>query len=592
MGPSANSYNNNGIGFTWIDGPPAVGTRPTAYSYYPNGQLKTTIGRAKTTYAYNGRGLLTALKNDFVDGNTSNTAGVTISTFSGPSTSPPVVPTLLDLNYIPLLAMPYDSNGNRLNIKAVIPIAVSNGGGTAPEASRNQSFSYNPSSELTSDGSDPIEKEVVNQHPVYNDQYNQGFNPDGGFNLDPANFDNQLTYPYSYDANGNQANDLLSCNGFRLNLINLGFDIENRLTSIQCPAMTFGYDGDGLRAWKIGPNGAKTYFLNDGDDVLLELNSSGAVIAANGYAADGLRTRYNPADNSFLSYTYDPEGSVVQRLRTDSGGATDIMDTTIYDAYGNKYADFSTLYGGTDPGIYTPTDPAGFGGQHGYYTDPESGLVLMTHRYYDPNGKRFLTRDPIGYKGGINLYGFCGNNPVMESDPSGFSLEEEMADNPYSEAPGGGNLYQGSTTDREYAAYMGSASFARPTPARPLVPTVRPSIRGLYARTSFRPSAVKSAIKSAPKTPEGHPMCPTCGKTLTGKVTIQTKKGPVQQRAFDLDHHPETWKQRKQKFQARPVAPSRKEVVNSYNTNLRVQCPSCNRSNRFNGIAGAYSSHP
>ncbi len=33
---------------------------------------------------------------------------------------------------------------------------------------------------------------------------------------------------------------------------------------------------------------------------------------------------------------------------------------------------------------------------------------------------RFVTRDPIGYKGGINLYGFAGNNPVNRSDPSGF----------------------------------------------------------------------------------------------------------------------------------------------------------------------------
>lgn len=64
-------------------------------------------------------------------------------------------------------------------------------------------------------------------------------------------------------------------------------------------------------------------------------------------------------------------------------------------------------------------DPIGFGGQHGYYHD-YSGLYLLTHRYYDAGTGRFVTRDPIGYKGGINLYGFAGNNPVNESDPSGF----------------------------------------------------------------------------------------------------------------------------------------------------------------------------
>ena len=40
---------------------------------------------------------------------------------------------------------------------------------------------------------------------------------------------------------------------------------------------------------------------------------------------------------------------------------------------------------------------------------------------------RFVTRDPIGYKGGLNLYGFTGNNPVNESDPSGFSEAGDVA---------------------------------------------------------------------------------------------------------------------------------------------------------------------
>ena len=65
-------------------------------------------------------------------------------------------------------------------------------------------------------------------------------------------------------------------------------------------------------------------------------------------------------------------------------------------------------------------DPFGFGGQAGYYTDTETGLILCTHRYYDPANGRWLTRDPIGYAGGVNLYGYCGNDPGNQWDPSGF----------------------------------------------------------------------------------------------------------------------------------------------------------------------------
>ncbi|HET6387549.1 MAG TPA: RHS repeat-associated core domain-containing protein, partial [Armatimonadota bacterium] len=53
----------------------------------------------------------------------------------------------------------------------------------------------------------------------------------------------------------------------------------------------------------------------------------------------------------------------------------------------------------------------------------ETRLVMMTHRYYDPLKGRFINRDPIGVAGGINLYGFVGNNPVTGADPEGTDGE-------------------------------------------------------------------------------------------------------------------------------------------------------------------------
>jgi RHS repeat-associated protein len=72
----------------------------------------------------------------------------------------------------------------------------------------------------------------------------------------------------------------------------------------------------------------------------------------------------------------------------------------------------------------------GTGAQFGYFSDGGTGLVLCTHRFYDPSTGRWLTRDPMGYGGGVNLYGYCGNDPGNRVDPSGLDFA----------LPGGGSI--------------------------------------------------------------------------------------------------------------------------------------------------------
>jgi hypothetical protein len=53
----------------------------------------------------------------------------------------------------------------------------------------------------------------------------------------------------------------------------------------------------------------------------------------------------------------------------------------------------------------------GFAGHVDYYA----------YRYYDPVTGRWPSRDPIGERGGMNLYGFAGNNGVNSWDYLGLS---------------------------------------------------------------------------------------------------------------------------------------------------------------------------
>ena len=77
-----------------------------------------------------------------------------------------------------------------------------------------------------------------------------------------------------------------------------------------------------------------------------------------------------------------------------------------YDAFGRVLAD-------TNPGF----QPFSF--QCGLY-DTDTALVQFGARWYDAKTGRWLSKDPILLEGGLNLYVFCGNDPVNFADPEGL----------------------------------------------------------------------------------------------------------------------------------------------------------------------------
>ena len=83
---------------------------------------------------------------------------------------------------------------------------------------------------------------------------------------------------------------------------------------------------------------------------------------------------------------------------------------TEYEAFGNE--SYQDPLG--DRGEYR------FAGGKGYQNDDATGMQLLGARYYLPLLGRFLTQDPIGHEGGLNLYAYCDNSPLMAVDPSGL----------------------------------------------------------------------------------------------------------------------------------------------------------------------------
>jgi RHS repeat-associated protein len=112
----------------------------------------------------------------------------------------------------------------------------------------------------------------------------------------------------------------------------------------------------------------------------------------------------------------------------------------------------------------------------------------------------------------------------------------------------------------------------------------------LYDRPSgFRKSTLEGVEEQAPRSQQGEMICPTCGEVMPETITVETRNGPIQRRGYDVDHYPLTWSERVGEMKEQEIPPTRKEVIDEYNRDVRAQCPGCNQGHKYEGIEGDYA---
>ncbi len=232
---------------------------------------------------------------------------------------------------------------------------------------------------------------------------------------------------FTYDPDGNLVSDGRWTNRW---------DAENRLISMEslssAPAgskrrLTFDYDAQGRRILKtacVWTNEAwslvlSNKFLYDGWNLVTELNATNnAVIRSYLWGLD-------------VSSSLQGAGSVGGLLAvTPSGGAAELP---VYDGNGNvmglldstatnwvaryEYGPFGEVIRAS--GTMAKLSAFRFSTK---YQDDETGLLYYGYRYLDTSTGRWLSRDPIGENGGLNLYEFGSNDAVDKIDVRGLTV--------------------------------------------------------------------------------------------------------------------------------------------------------------------------
>ena len=196
-------------------------------------------------------------------------------------------------------------------------------------------------------------------------------------------------------------------------------------------SLAFTYDYMGRRIQKVvSTNGGSGYgvlytnrYLYDGWNLVAILDQSSSLVASFMWGTDlsgsmqgasgvgGLISMTVPSGTNAGTYfyCYDGNGNVVALVNAANGSI----------AANYEYGPFGELIRATGP--ISKVNPFGWSDKT---TDPETGLVYYGYRYYNPSTGRWLSRDPIEEKGGVNLY-----EAMLNSAPNDF--DRDGRDNDY-----------------------------------------------------------------------------------------------------------------------------------------------------------------
>ena len=159
-------------------------------------------------------------------------------------------------------------------------------------------------------------------------------------------------------------------------------------------------------------------FVYDGWNVIVEMNGStleksylwgldmsGSMQGAGGVG--GLLVIHEHSAGKRYLPTYDGNGNVMALVESQSG---EVSGRYEYGAFGEYIR---------ESGPAAKSNAFRFSTK---YTDTETGHLYYGYRFYNPQTGRWISRDPIEEEGGINLYGFVGNDGVNRVDLLGLSL--------------------------------------------------------------------------------------------------------------------------------------------------------------------------